>query len=341
MGSPNGTAPPIPTEPVAPPMPDPAGEKPEAISALEFEPDIEASDETDGDVVSDPDADLAMEFFAEQKTPAVVDPAVVPPVPVGSDPALQQPPVPTAPQMTPAPPVATVAPVPDPAAVQPTAAPTPSVQTDPQPTAPPAPSPNAPEEAFRVLSDAITRERPAIIDAVAAGQYQLTNEELTLVATEPEKVLPTLMARVHVNAVQGVLTHVAQQLPAVVGGMIKAQQMQADLENKFYSAWPQLDRTKHDNVVRHLAATYRQMNPSASFEDITRIVGAQALFAAGIAPQAAVTPAAPAAPVTRQVPFQPAAAARTAAAPGRSEPGTWEKMAAIMAADDAGLINSE
>lgn len=313
---------------------------PQAISALENEPDSPEDD----DNLNDPDIVLATEFFKSQETPTASDPGETP-VPASSDPALQPvTPTPAAQEVTPAQtPVAAPAPAPvAPVAVQPEAAPTPSVQTEPQMQTPQASAPNAPEDTFRVLSETIARERPKIIEAVAAGQYQLTNEELTLVATEPEKVLPTLMARVHINAVQGVLTHVAQQLPAVVGGMIKAQQQQADLENRFYSAWPQLDRVKHDGTVRQLAAAYRQMNPNASFDDCVRIVGAQAAVALGVTTTPTGTPAPAVASVpVRQVPFAPAAAARTAAPTPTAEPGTWERMAAIIAADDAGEFNSE
>ena len=313
------------TTPTAPPT----SVAPQAISALDSEPDEE---------VNDPDVELAAEFFESQRAPAAVEDSTPTASNVSSDPALQPTvPTPAAPEVTPAPaPVATPAPAPAaPQAVQSEVAPTPPVQTEATP-------PLAPEDTFRVLSETIARERPKIIDAVATGQYQLTNEELTLIATEPEKVLPTLMARVHINAVQGVLSHVAQQLPAVVGGMIKAQQAQADLESKFYSAWPQLDRTKHDTTVRQLAAAYRQLNPNASFDDCVRVVGAQAAVALGVAtvPPVAAPAVAPA-PV-RAVPFQPAAAAaRTAATPATQEPGLWERMSAIIAADDAGMMEVE
>lgn len=211
----------------------------------------------------------------------------------------------------------------------------------PQPAAQPTLNP---ADSFRQLHHLIEQQQPQIEKLVADQAYQLSAEELEGIQTEPEKVLPTLMARVHMNAVKGVLRHVAQQLPAAVGAMIEAKEVNRRLEDQFYSAWPQLDRNADDSTVRTMAAMYRRMNPQATLDDMIRVVGAQAVVALGKqgAPARARSPQAqPAAQPRRAVPFVPAAPASAAPPQARAQPGEWERLAQIMMADDAGVFESQ
>lgn len=169
---------------------------------------------------------------------------------------------------------------------------------------PPAAVPKGPlpEEGFAQLRDQLAANRAQVVDIVAKEAYGLTEAEMDEIQMSPNVGIPKLAARIHVNAVQGVLAHVAQQIPLVVNGILEGRQRQADLEGKFYGAWPQLDKGKHDMTVRQLAAAYRHVHPESSFDEMTRMVGSQAVVALGL--QQAQAPAAAAPP--RQVPFSPA-----------------------------------
>lgn len=222
---------------------------------------------------------------------------------------------------------------------QPAPAATPTGEVASQPGAQPAFNP---AESFRLLHQTIEQQQPQIEKLVADQAYQLSADELEKIQTEPEKVLPSLMARVHMNAVKGVLRHVAQQLPATVGAMIEARDSNRRLEDQFYQAWPQLDRVADDGTVRTMAAMYRRMNPQATFEDMVRVVGAQAVVALGkqSAPARTPTGARAPAPTRRAVPFVPAAPASAAPPQPKAQTGEWERFAQIMMADDAGSFES-
>ena len=196
----------------------------------------------------------------------------------------------------------------------------------------------APEakDPFEALDRTIQANRDATIQAVASQTYQLTPQELEAVATEPEKVLPQLMAKVHVNAVQGVLRHVSQQMPAMVSAIMQAKEQDRQREDSFFQAWPQLDRVKHRADIIRAAQVFRQLNPTASPEDFVRQVGAQVVIAHGLhqQPQAPAQNQQPAVrPQVQQVapPFRPAGVGMGGApAAGRPQQSFWEEFVEVM-----------
>lgn len=324
------------TQPVSPTQTQAQPQR-QAFSALEDDPDTRQ----DIEEPDDPDMDLAVSFMAQPNNPewdpsAQGDEGDTPP---NGQTQPQQAVTPGAPQG--------VAPQGDPAqapvvpaAGQPQQTVTPPQAPQAQPQAqPPAPVVN-PSDAFRVLNETIEQKKGEIAGLLAGQTYQLSSQELEGIQSEPEKVLPQLMAKVHLNAVQGVLRHVAQQLPAAVSSMIQAHAQNQRLEDQFYSAWPQLNRYQHDSTVRQMAYMFRQMNPSASMEDMIRTVGAQVVTALGLPAQ--TQPAAqPQRVVRQQQPFRPAAPAQASPGPAPARtPNEWERMASYIALDDAGRFEA-
>lgn len=249
-------------------------------------------------------------------------------------------------------PVAPVVQTPVPQQVTP--APTPAPAQGQQPVAPPAQAPQAPaaaatppvsverpEDGLRVLQQQIESNREQIIDLVAQKTYKLSNEEVDAINVDPAQAIPKIAARIHVNAVQGVLEHVAQQLPNVVAGLLEARTRYDQLENTFYSKWPQLDRGQHGETVKQFAAAYRKVNPEAGFDDMVRIVGAQAVVALGLNPQQ-VQAQAPAAPqVQRQAPFSPAGvSAPTGGAPKPQAGNLFALYDQILEAENNGAFDN-
>lgn len=260
-------------------------------------------------------------------------PAVVPPTPATPtapepvvEPASQEPQ--PAVQSQPAPSSAQ----PEQPAPQQQPAATPSPQTTPQAETTPD------EDGFTKLDKAIQASRDTVIEAVATSSYQLSQEELEGIQVEPEKVLPKLMARVHVNAVQGVLRHVAQQMPAMVHGLIHAQSEHKAREDEFFKAWPQLDRTKHGQDIVRAGQVFRQLNPQATLQDFIKQVGAQVVIAHGLHLQAPAQAAQPQQQRTVQqqaastpAPFVPAGVGRTSAPvtiPTENNP--WSELVEVM-----------
>lgn len=197
----------------------------------------------------------------------------------------------------------------------------------------------SPEDGFTALAQQFDQNREKIIDLVAEHTYKLSDKEVEQVLSEPDKAIPKLLARAHVNAVSGVLQHVAQQIPNVVHGLMQAQSRFADLENKFYAQWPQLDRTKHNDQIVQLTRAYRQLNPEASFEEVSKVVGSQAVVLLNL--QNAQRPAVPARP-SMQVPFSPAGAVAggTVLPNGQPKPQSQvELWSQLLDADEAGQFD--
>ena len=270
--------------------------------------------------------DNAIEASVAEETPE-------PQVPVVEAPVVQTP------VQTPAEGPAVVTPVPaaaapasapvDPAAVAaPQAAP--AVETPQQAASQAqAPTPQAENvDGFTALDQAIEKSREKVVDAVAQGSYQLSQEELEQISTEPEKVVPRLLARVHVNAVQGVLRHVASQMPMMVGALLQTQVENTKREETFFSRWPQLDRSKHRDDIVRVGQVYKQLNPNATVEDFIKHVGAQVVMLHGLHAQQAAASVQPVAPATPA--YRPAGAGRTSAPAVQTQDNPWAEFVEVM-----------
>lgn len=237
-------------------------------------------------------------------------------------------------------PAATV-PTPPPAAA-PTATPPQGVQAQ-QPTQAPATqqasSQQAPQtteegDGFTQLDTLIEQQRPKVIEALAQQSYQLTEDELNGLQEDPGRTVPKLLARAHVNAVQGVLRHVAQQLPSMLAGMLQLREQNKQREDTFWNAWPQLDRQKHEQQVTQVARVFRQINPTADMNTFVQHVGAQVMLMNGL--HRAAAPVQPQATQPRPAPFVPAGAGHGGVPnpAAMKQPEGWEVIASMMQQED-------
>lgn len=258
--------------------------------------------------------------------PAVPAPAAPPGSSPQVAPALASVQVPGTIPEVPAPPPA-VAGQPPPAAAPQQAAPTVPEQQAPQAQQPPG---------FAEMSQQLQAAKTQVVDLLAQQSYGLSPEEADAIATDPVTVIPKMMARVHVNAVSAVLSHVAQQLPGVILGVMQQRDVNRQNEDKFFSAWPQLNRDKHGQAVASIARVYRQMNPNADSETFIKQVGAQAVVALGLLqPGGGMPSASAAAPAPRQAPFVPAAVSAPAAAGAPTAANPFEVLGQLMLAEDS------
>lgn len=162
-----------------------------------------------------------------------------------------------------------------------------------------------------------------------AEHYAMSEEEASAVLTEPEKVLPQLAARVHLEVVQNVLGTIAGVLPGVVLGVQQAQVQHKQLEDQFFTAWPQLDRQADMGTVMSLAQAWRAANPTASAEEMVKNVGAMAIVKLGKLP--AAPPAQQVAPaVTGQPAYRPAVGAPSPVQPAQVDNNPWGEMAELL-----------
>lgn len=201
------------------------------------------------------------------------------------------------------------------------------VTEEPAPTSPqtePAPT----QETPAVLEGQETPTAPAIPPAPVAtpeqlkeykekfsaaleSHYAFDEEQATALQVEPEKVLPKLAARLHMEVLDNVMQHVYSALPNVIQSYTEMSSREMKAQEEFYGAWPELKG--HDQQVLQMGQMYRQMNPAATPQEAIQRIGEMTMAALGKKRAQAVaeqTPAAPPAP-----PYRPAAPGRVGAPP--------------------------
>jgi hypothetical protein len=187
------------------------------------------------------------------------------------------------------------------------------------------------------LSQHLRQNEAAAIEYVAQNTFKLSPEDIEGLETDVVGTVPKLLAKAYVMAQQNVLTQLASMVPTMIQRQTVAMQKHAEGENKFYSAWPGIDRSKHGDLVTRYAGVYRQMHPQATLEQMIQDVGPMVMMAARIpasppGAQVGQTPAPGTAPaVTPRPPqanaFVPAGAGAGLAANGSTmEPSAWEAM---------------
>lgn len=194
-----------------------------------------------------------------------------------------------------------------------------------QPTSPASetPSPSSPQETTPSLSpsdpDALARaliqHEAAAIEHLAESAFKFSPEELTALDTDVIGTLPKLMAKVMVKSQQMFMKNLSQIVPAMLDRHATTTAKSKENEDAFFSAWPQLDRTKHSDVVARFARVYRGANPTATREQMMQDVGLMVATHLKLPLQATpngngthVTPSVPAAPRVQPSPWQPAGA---------------------------------
>src|SRR6478736_5880733 len=194
------------------------------------------------------------------------------------------------------------------------------------PAAPAATQPVVPTPTVATPAPAV-QQAPSRDQAVAsiAQQLAITNEDdIMQLRTEPEKVIPKLLANLFYD-IHGTLTRQFQEsLPNMLQSV--SQRAQADLqaEQAFYEQWPALK--EHNKLVLDTAKLYMKMNPTADKTVAMQEIGAMAMLKAKI-PFDTVTGkpiVASAAPVNQ--PFRPTSTGGAGANTNASNQSPWEKM---------------
>ena len=221
------------------------------------------------------------------------------------------------------------------------------------PTAPPQPGAPAqqepdPYQTFHSLSQQLDENLGAFQSALADRVYTISDKDLDDLQTDPKRVYAQMMARVHINAVSSVMRTVAQQMPVVVSGMLRAHSANTEAEGRFWQQYPQLNKTDPNvrQLVGRIARTVRAMNPQMAETDMVRMTGAQAIVMLGLqgaptaAPRAAPPPQMPGRQVrTTPAAYQPAAAKAQGGTPQRSSRNQWDVMAQLMQYDNQGVFD--
>jgi hypothetical protein len=221
-----------------------------------------------------------------------------------------------APQVEAAP--AQVAPVPPPqpvAAPAPAPAQSPAAQAQPGQTQPPA---QGASESFDPadpvsLARGLVQNYDAAIQHLASTAFALSPQDMEALETDVAGTVPKLLARVAVYMQAQVLTQMGRIIPQMIQRQGEVTSTHSRNVDSFYTAWPSIDRTKHDGAVREIASRFRQLNPDMPTDKMIETIGPYVLMSLGLPlvpmakPGAAQRSAAPR-PTNGQVQhFQPAA----------------------------------
>ena len=148
------------------------------------------------------------------------------------------------------------------------------------------------------LARGLVEHQAAAIEHLAQTQFGLSPQELEALESDPGGAIPRLLARTAVFMQQQFLTQLSRVVPMQIQRHGEVLQRHASNEDKFFAAWPQLDRAKHGTVIKELGQRYRQLNPDASLDQMIKDLGPFVLHRVGL-PFAAPGVAAPAAQAAR------------------------------------------
>lgn len=111
------------------------------------------------------------------------------------------------------------------------------------------------------------------------NSYRLTDKDAEDLQVSPEKVMPRILAGVHMSIQQQVMQQVQQVMQQAVPYFIQKERKDREVVDTFYKRWP--DLTKHQNEVNNFSGVWRQMNPKASLEEAVESIGKHVMIALG------------------------------------------------------------
>lgn len=161
--------------------------------------------------------------------------------------------------------------------------------------------------------------------------YKLSEEDARSLLTEPETVLPKLMAKAHMQMTKAVLESVQGIIPNVMETTQAATKAETEARNAFFSVNKDLAKPEYEQAILEAGAVYRRLNPKASRDEAVRRIGEMVRINFGLPllseQTKEVTP-----PQEPPKPFTPARGSTGGAAPAQK--GQWEQLASEFENED-------
>lgn len=145
------------------------------------------------------------------------------------------------------------------------------------------------------LARALVEHEAVAVEHLATSVFKLNAQDIEALDQNIGEAIPRLMAKTAVYMQQQFLTQLGNIVPKLIQGQQRVTQAHQKNSDKFYSAWPTIDRVKHGDLVTELGIRYRQMFPSHSLDEMIANLGPMVQMAAKI-PLSAMSAQAPAAP---------------------------------------------
>lgn len=176
---------------------------------------------------------------------------------------------PPAAKAEPVPPAPSTPPAPEPVVAKPAA------ETPPKAETPPAAPVRLTQEQ---VMEKYEKDRAAAI-AKLIEEYRISEDQAPALMTEPEKVLPQLLANMHARVMDNMAQFLRQNLPAYMHHLTQTATAQRQAVDTFFQAWPELNKPEYHQQVARVLGAYRQANPDASVEDVIQAGGVSAMVA--------------------------------------------------------------
>jgi len=189
----------------------------------------------------------------------------------------------------------------------------------------PAPAPQEAQAPPALTPEALAKARNDAIQRIAQ-RFTFTDEERESLREEPEKVLPSLAARLQVETYEMVLAALHSVLPTLIGQAIQGHQVAQTTHSKFLERWPELKDPRYEPVIREVAAQYRKAFPNATPEDAIEDIGRIAMRKLGIKPKSPEQKARPTSPSPRSYVPAGRGAASSAQPVKKPEPNLWAEL---------------
>lgn len=136
-----------------------------------------------------------------------------------------------------------------------------------------------PEDEPKALTNEERQQLRTQAQEELVAQFTLNEEDAELMLSAPEQVLPKLAANMYLDIFDGVLQAMQTQMPHMIAAANLQQATKASYEQKFFNAWPQLTEATHRGTIQRITASFRDLNPAATEEEVIQEVGAQAWIA--------------------------------------------------------------
>jgi hypothetical protein len=174
------------------------------------------------------------------------------------------------------------------------------------------------------IMHALVANEAAATAHIANTLFRLSPEEVEALETNAVAAVPQLLAKGFVKSQVNLLQQLGQIVPKMMQRHIEAVRANSTNENKFYGRWPGLK--SHGDLVKRLAVTYRQMNPSAPLNQMIEELGPIVMLAATLPMQQlpGVPPGNGAVRAPQPTPFVPAMGGPGSSPNSENTPNEWE-----------------
>lgn len=139
------------------------------------------------------------------------------------------------------------------------------------------------------LARGLVEHEAAAIEHLANTVFRLEPAEVEAIESDFAGNMPKLLAKVALFGQHQLLTQLGNIVPLMMQRSSEQRKIHETNANKFYDAWPNIDRQKHGELVNQLGVRYRKMFPEATLDQMIQQLGPLVLTAIGAQP---TTPAA-------------------------------------------------